>query len=96
MSKGLYYKWQGNNLLLDLYVQPKSSKNTITGKHGERLKITITAPPVAGKANSYLMKFLAKYFGIPQTQVKIIKGGNSKYKSVILIEPKNNLVEFQK
>jgi uncharacterized protein YggU (UPF0235/DUF167 family) len=30
----------------------------------DRLKIRLTAPPVEGKANAYLMGFLAKAFGV--------------------------------
>jgi uncharacterized protein (TIGR00251 family) len=96
MDKKSFYKWQENNLQLELYVRPRTSKNAVVGPYGEHLKITITAPPVEGKANNHLIKFLAKYFGINQNQVKILKGANSKYKSVLVSNPKNNLVEFKK
>ncbi len=95
MNKKPHYHWQGDNLLLELYVKPKSSKDTIVGQHGERLKVSIVAPPTEGKANKYLIKFLAKYFGVPQNYIKIIKGHSSKNKSIVVLEPKNHLNEFK-
>ena len=90
-----YYRWQGDDLLLELYVHPRASKNTIVGQHGDRLKISITASPTEGKANRHLIKFLAKYFDVPQNQIKIIKGDNSKYKSILVLKPKNLLPFFE-
>ena len=48
-----------NGLVLTLRVVPRSSKNKIDGLLGEALKVRIQAPPVEGKANAYLLKFLA-------------------------------------
>lgn len=98
MDKKSYCHWQGDNLMLELYVQPRASKNVIVGPYGDRLKLTITTAPTDGKANKHLIKFLAKYFDVPQNQVKIIKGDNSKYKSVLVLDPKNtkNLLPFSK
>jgi uncharacterized protein (TIGR00251 family) len=47
-----------------LHIQPKASRDEWSGLHGERLKLRIKAPPVDGKANAYLIGFLAKEFGI--------------------------------
>jgi uncharacterized protein (TIGR00251 family) len=95
MDEKSYYRWQGDNLLLELYIRPRASKDAIVGQHGDRLKITITAPPVEDKANKHLIKFLAKYFGVPQNQVKIVKGETSKNKSILVFAPKNRLLEFK-
>lgn len=96
MNKKKYYKWQKDNLLLELYIQPKVSKNAIVGEYGGRLKITITQAPQDGKANIHLMKFLAKYFNIPQSHVELLKGNSSKYKSVLIYDPKQNFAQFPK
>ena len=45
-----YYKWENENLLLSLYVQPNAKKDEIIGKYGDDLKIRITALPVNNKA----------------------------------------------
>ncbi len=54
-----YYRWDGEDLILDCHLQPKASSDEFAGLHGDRLKIRLTAPPVEGKANAHLMAFLA-------------------------------------
>jgi uncharacterized protein (TIGR00251 family) len=75
----------GEQLRLRIYTQPKSSRDEIVGLHGDELKVAITAPPVDGKANTHIIKFLAKQFGVAKYQVKIVKGELSRHK-VIEIE----------
>lgn len=94
MNEKSYYRWQGDNFLLELYIRPRASKDAIVGQYGDRLKVTITAPPVEDKANKHLIKFLAKYFGVPQHQVKITKGETSKNKSILVSAPKKGLESF--
>ena len=94
-SREKAYCWQQNNLLLNLQVQPKANKNSFAGEHNNRLKVTTTAPPSSGKANDHLIKYLAKHFGVPQKQVTIIKGRQSRHKSVIIVDPQKNLAGFR-
>jgi uncharacterized protein len=63
-------------------IQPKSSRDEITGVHDGRLKIKIAALPVEGKANDRLISFIAKSFGVPKSGVEIVKGKTSKLKTV--------------
>ena len=48
------------DIILKIYLQPKSSKNEIVGPYRDGIKIKVTAPPVEGKANDALIRFLAK------------------------------------
>jgi len=89
-----FYHWNKNDLSLELQIQTKASRDSIIGEYNNRLKVSITTAPEAGKANAHLIKFLAKYFGVQQKQVKIIKGDKNKYKSVLIIAPKNNLDQY--
>lgn len=82
--------------MLELYVQPKASKDAIIGEYGQRLKVAITQAPQDGKANKHLIKFLAKYFGVPQSRAELLKGDSSKYKAVLIYTPKQNFAEFPK
>ena len=36
--------------------------------------------PVEGRANEAIIKLLAKYFGVPRSQVRLISGATSKRK----------------
>ncbi|MCC4831130.1 DUF167 family protein YggU [Shewanella sp. 10N.7] len=79
---------QQNDLLLNLYIQPKASRDKIIGLHGDELKIAITAPPIDGKANSHLIKYLAKAFKVPKADVVILKGLQGRHKQVKISMPK--------
>lgn len=78
----------GTDLRLKLYIQPKASRDDWAGLHGDELKIAITAPPVDGKANAHLQKFLAKSFAVAKSQVVIEKGELGRHKTVLIIAPK--------
>ena len=54
-------------LVLRLYIQPKASRDSIVGLHGDEVKVAITAPPVDGQANSHLVKFLGKQFRVAKS-----------------------------
>ena len=77
----------GLDILLKLYIQPKASRDSIVGIHGDALKIAITAPPVDGKANAHLTKFLAKQFKVAKSQVDIEKGQLGRHKQVRISMP---------
>ena len=83
----MYYRWEDKDLLLDLYIQPNAKKDELVGEHNDRLKIRITAPPVDNKANKYLLKFLAKTFGVPASRVELLKGENQRNKRVKISSP---------
>jgi len=82
-----FYKWDGNDLLLHLYVQPNAKKDELVGEYGDNLKIRITALPVDNKANKHLLKFLAKTFAVPNSHVKLMKGENQRAKRVKILNP---------
>lgn len=76
-----------DGLLLRLYIQPKAHRDSLVGLHGDELKVAITAPPVDGKANSHLIKFLAKQFRVTKNQVVLMKGETSRHKQIKIIDP---------
>jgi uncharacterized protein len=83
-----WYRWEGKDLILRLRVQPKASKDAFSGPYGDNeYKITLTAPPVDGKANAHLIKFIAKAFGLPRSQVELESGAHSRSKCLRLKSP---------
>lgn len=81
-------QWQGEHLQLQLFIQPKASRDQIVGLHGEELKVAITAPPVDGQANTHLVKFLAKQFRVAKGQISIVRGELGRHKTVSIEAPK--------
>jgi hypothetical protein len=71
---------------LAVRVMPRSSKNEIVEvmKDG-RIKIRLTAPPVDGKANLALIRFLAGVLGIPESNIEIVAGGQGRDKIVSIL-----------
>ena len=73
-----------DGVVLRLVIQPGAKKTEVSGQLGERLKIRVSSPPVDGKANKELIKFLSKQIGISKSKVKIIRGEQSRQKDVFI------------
>ncbi len=69
-------------VVLSLHVQPGARRTALVGIHGERLKIAVAPPPVDGKANKAVLKFLGKLFGCPSGSVSVVAGHGSRQKRV--------------
>ena len=77
----------GGAIVLALHVQPGAKRTEAAGTHGDSLRIRLAAPPVDGKANAELVRFLADAFDVPQRQVTIVRGETSRQKSVRIDAP---------
>jgi uncharacterized protein len=71
-------------LLLPVRAVPRASKNEIQGVHGDALKIRLQAPPVEGKANAALIRFLSETLDIPRSQLSIASGETGRNKAVLI------------
>jgi uncharacterized protein (TIGR00251 family) len=82
---------EGADLVLALHVQPGAKRTGVAGIHGEgedaRLKLRLAAPPVDGKANVELLRYLAEAFGVPQRNVTLLRGESSRQKTVRVARP---------
>jgi len=70
------------NILLKIYLQPKSSRNEIVGPYRDGIKVRVTAAPVEGRANEALLRFLAKEFGVTPSSIEIVRGHRSREKII--------------
>lgn len=82
-----WYRWEDDELHLFLHIQPRASRDEVTGIQGDRLKVRITAPPVEGQANAHLVKFLAKLLGVPRSRVRVASGEQGRQKHLVVTEP---------
>ena len=73
--------------MLHCHVQPGASRDAFPGLYGERLKVQISAPPVDGKANKHLLKYIAKAFGVAKTRVTLVRGESSRQKTLKITDP---------
>lgn len=76
---------QGDDVVIDVVVSPRASRTRILDVYDKRLKIQLAAPPVDGKANDALVRFLAEQLDIPRAQVAIVGGQANRKKTVRLM-----------
>jgi uncharacterized protein (TIGR00251 family) len=67
---------------LSVKIHPRAKRNAITGTLGDALKVSLTAPPIDGKANDACIEFLAKLLQVPRSSVTIASGQSSRGKLI--------------
>ena len=78
-------------LILNIRVIPRASKDAIQGLMGDALKVRIQAPPVEGKANTYLVRFLSRQWKIPRATLQILSGETGRNKRLKISNPTTEL-----
>jgi len=63
-------------------VHPRAKKNGVTGELGDALKLSLTTPPVEGRANEACVEFFAKFLKVPRSSVTIASGLGSRNKVI--------------
>ena len=63
-----------------VHAQPGAKKTEVVGLHGDAIKIRIQAPPLEGRANEELARFLAETIGLSRSQVNLLRGDKSRAK----------------
>ncbi len=91
----MWYHHKGNVITLMLYVQPGAKRSEVIGLHGDALKIRLAAPPIEGRANEALLRFIADSFNVPLHNVELKQGALSRHKVVLVnsstLEPESLL-----
>ena len=63
-------------------VHPRAKKNAITGELADALRLSLTSPPVEGRANQACIEFFAKLLKVPRSSVTIASGQTSRQKVI--------------
>ncbi len=69
---------------LNLKVQPRASKNEISGAIGTQLKVKVTSPPVDAAANQAVVEMLADLLDCSRGSFQILRGQTSQNKVVLV------------
>jgi uncharacterized protein (TIGR00251 family) len=72
----------GSGVTFAIKVHPRAKKNAITGQIGDALKISLTAPPLDGRANDACIEFFARLLKVPRSSVTIASGESSRNKVI--------------
>jgi len=78
----LWYVINCDCITLILHVQPGAKQTSLAGLHGDALKIRLAAPPIEGRANEVLLRYLADIFEVPLRDVTLKQGEQSRQKRV--------------
>ena len=79
-------------ITLTLHIQPGAKKTEFAGLHGDALKIRLAAPPVDGKANEALIKFVAETLKLPKSAVNLKSGQTSRRKVLEVVGADVNII----
>jgi len=66
-------------------VHPHTKKSAITGELGDAVKLSLTMPPVEGRANEACIEFFAKLLKVPRSSVTIASGHSSRNKVIRVV-----------
>lgn len=78
-------KQQGDGVTIRLRVQPKASKNEVSGFWEGALRVRITAPPVDGAANQACIQLLSRLLGVAKGRLEIVQGHTGRNKVVRIV-----------
>lgn len=67
---------------LEVWVQPRASRDEVAGLQGDAVKVRLTSPPVDGEANHALVRFLARRLGVARTAVTLVRGQAGRRKTL--------------
>lgn len=80
--------WDGDTLVLNVAGKSAASRNAIGKVQANRLKVSVTAAPQAGKATEQMVRFLAKEFGVAPSDVEVVFGHATVRKRLRIRGPK--------
>ena len=69
---------------VQVHAQPGAKRTEVMGIHGDALKIRVQAPPLDGRANDELIRFLADACGVARSRVELARGAASRSKSFVI------------
>lgn len=73
-------------MIIKVRLTPRAKENKINGFKDDVLRVSVTAPPIGGRANQALIKLLSKEYKIAKSEIKIMRGEKSREKEILLSE----------
>ena len=71
-----------DGLLVGVRVSPSAPRTAVRGMYGERLKVSLNAPPEDNRANAELLRAFATWLGVRRECVSLQSGHASRDKVV--------------
>ena len=80
-------RWDGDTLVLNILGTPSAKRDAIGKPKGNQLKISVTKSPENGQATDYMVKLLAKQFGVKASDIDVVFGQTSINKQLRVHKP---------
>jgi uncharacterized protein len=78
----IHVRETADGVCFSLHVQPRASRNGVTGIQDGSVRIRITSPPVDGAANEQCVSLLAGLLRVRMRDITIVSGETSRHKTV--------------
>lgn len=88
MTDAPHWRWEGEDLWLELQGKPGARRDGFGRVMGGRLQVLVAAAPEDGKATARLLVFLAEQFGVARADVELRYGLASPKKGVCIRRPR--------
>ena len=94
----MFYQQTPDGLKIFVRLSPKAKREGIEGVHTDpdgtqRLKIAVQAPPVDGKANEALIKWLSKHLHIAKSTITLVSGTTDRSKTLLITGECSELIK---
>jgi len=76
----IWLKQTPTGIVLNLHCQPGAKLTKVVGLHDGCLKISLQAPALENRANEMLLSWLSRRLRVPQKQIQLLSGQNSRVK----------------
>ena len=80
----MWIRGEGDSAIVVLKVIPNADRDALAEIKENKLVVRLRAPAVDGKANTALVKFFSKRFGLAKSRISIIQGEKSRTKVLSL------------
>ena len=80
--------WDGETLVLNILGKPGANRDAIGKVKGKQLNVSVTEPPVGGRATDHMVRFLAGEFGVSVNDIQVVFGRFNVNKQLRIRSPK--------
>ena len=82
-----WYQWNNPLLQLQLRIIPRAKKTEFGVLRGRWRIVRVKSPPIDGKANAELNKFLASTFGCSRSSIVLLQSEHNREKLIQINRP---------
>jgi uncharacterized protein (TIGR00251 family) len=85
-SDGLpaFIKQHPQGWMIQIIATPRAKRSSFVGLHGGVPRVAVAAPPIDGRANEELTRFMAEFLRVPKQSIQLLRGDSSKHKSLLI------------